>query len=228
MPVRTTKTDVLLKVIEGLGRDKNDRPIGIRTRALSEAAGVPTNSIQALLTPHIASGRLVVCKITAPGQITQNEYRVGPGVPPPDFTPLKAKRAGIALGQPGKPLPVTQPAPEWPALMRTPVFLSNKKPQPEVGNTGSRHAEASADTPPTGSADTAKPATPGPAPKRRGMGPASATASAGGVKKLHLAIDQDGNLQLGDDADPAQFVFPPEHVLQLGDFLHGTQGIWRP
>jgi len=60
------------------------------------------------------------------------------------------------------------------------------------------------------------------------MGPASATAPAGDVKKLRLAIDQDGSLQLGDDTDPAQFVFPPEQVLQLGDFLHGTQGIWRP
>jgi hypothetical protein len=60
------------------------------------------------------------------------------------------------------------------------------------------------------------------------MGPASAKAPAGGVKKLRLAIDQDGSLQLGDDTDPAQFVFPPEQVLQLGDFLHGTQGIWRP
>lgn len=54
------------------------------------------------------------------------------------------------------------------------------------------------------------------------------TALAGDVKKLRLAIDQDGSLQLGDDTDPAQFVFLPEQVLQLGDFLHGTQGIWRP
>ncbi len=212
--IRHTKTDALLKVIEGLGKDKNDRPIGIRTRALSEASGVPTNSIQALLTPHIESGRLVVCKITAPGQITQNEYRAGPGMPPPGFTPLKTKRAGITLGHPGKPLPVTTPAPEWPVLtpkaastpatkaaIEPPVFLKPKKAAPA----------ADASTVPTN---------PTPSPTRRQRQPINTL--------LRLAINQDGELQLGDDADPARWVFPPEQVLQLGDFLHETQGIWRP
>jgi hypothetical protein len=233
-PVRVTKTDTLLKVIEGLGTDKGDRPIGIRTKALAEATGVPANSIQALLAAHVASGRLCVCKVTIPGQYTQNEYRRGAGMPTPQPRPLSSKRLAIARSGPEtRPAaPSTQAATgtlparsSWPV---TPVFLSSTTPQAQVGNSASRHAGASAETPPAGPADTAITATPGPVPKRRGMGPAAAKAPAGDVRKLRLAIDQDGSLQMGDDADPAQFVFPPEQVLQLGDFLHGTQGIWRP
>lgn len=58
------------------------------------------------------------------------------------------------------------------------------------------------------------------------MGPAPARAPAGDV--LRMSIDQDGALQMGDEDDPARWVFTPAQVLALGDFLHGTQGVWRP
>jgi hypothetical protein len=56
---------------------------------------------------------------------------------------------------------------------------------------------------------------------------------AGGVKDsaggaMRLSIDQDGTLQMGDADDPARWVFTPAQVLALGDFLHATQGVWRP
>lgn len=208
----------------------------IRTKELSDATGVQGNNIGTALAAAIARGDVYVCKVTpGPGQTgrSTNEYRIGGGKPPPEFVPLNPRRAALAsMAASVRRTPSTQPATgtlpartEWPA---TPVFLSSTTPQAQVGNSASQHAGASAETPPAGPADTAITATPGPAPKRRGMGPASATAPAGDVKKLRLAIDQDGSLQLGDDTDPAQFVFPPEQVLQLGDFLHGTQGIWRP
>ena len=80
-PVRITKTETLLTAIEGLGEDKNSLPIGIRTAELAAKTGVPANSIQMLLAPHVASGRLCVCRVTLPGRPQQNEYRRGAGVP---------------------------------------------------------------------------------------------------------------------------------------------------
>lgn len=236
-PVRVTKTEILLAAIEGLGDDKNNRPIGIRTAELAAKTGVAINGIQVLLAPHVASGRLCVCKVTAPGRPAQNEYRRGAGVPPPSHAPLKPKRAGIALGQPGKPLPVTTPAPAVSASRTaepaTPVFLPPRAttPQAQVGNSASRHAGTSTVTPPAGPAATAPGIGPAQTPKPAAGAvlkkePATRRASAGDA--LRLAIDQDGVLQVGDDDDPARWVFTPAQVLAIGDFLHATQGVWRP
>lgn len=228
-----TKTERLLQIIEGLGQDKNTfLPLGIRTSDLAERAGVPRGSVQALLAPHVESGRLHCCKVTVPGSQQQNEYRKGAGVATPKFKPLNSKRAGIARNtahlRPESSMPpaaVSQPAEK--REPEVPVFLlkssSSTTPQPEVGNTGSVQSDqTSADE----HAVASREETPGPQPERRGMGPAPARAPAGDV--LRMSIDQDGALQLGDEADPARWVFTPAQVLALGDFLHGTQGVWRP
>ena len=203
-PVRITKTDLLLRTIESLGDDKNNRPIGIRTSELAAKTGVATNGIQAMLAPHVASGRLCVCKVTAPGKSPQNEYRRGAGVPRPDFRPLAAK----------------QPAPHRATT-----------PQAQVGNSASRHAGAPLETPPAVSAATAPGTSSEQTPKPDAGAalkkePATRKASAGDV--LRLSIDQDGTLQMGDDADPARWVFTPAQVLAIGDFLHATERVWRP
>jgi len=236
-PVRVTKTESLLAAIESLGEDKNNRPIGIRTAELAAKTGVAINGIQVLLAPHVASGRLCVCKVTAPGRPAQNEYRRGAGVPTPGHTPLNTKRTGIALGHPGKPLPVTTPAPAV-STPRTsepavPVFLKPRAttPQAQVGNSASRHAGSPLGTPPAGSAATALGISPAQTPKPDAGAelkkePATRKASAGDA--LRLSIDQDGVLQMGDDEDPARWVFMPNQVLAMGDFLHATERLWRP
>lgn len=236
-PVRVTKTEILLAAIEGLGEDKNNRPIGIRTAELAAKTGVAINGIQVLLAPHVASGRLCVCKVTAPGRPAQNEYRRGAGVPTPSHTPLQPKRAGIALGQPGKPLPVTTPAPSVsspraaePAI---PVFLQTRAttPQAQVGNSASRHAGTSTVTPPVVSAATAPGTRLAQTPKPDAGAvlkkePATRKASAGDA--IRLAISMDGSLQVGDVDDPARWVFTPDQVMAIGDFLHLTERVWRP
>lgn len=236
-PVRVTKTEILLAAIEGLGEDKNNRPIGIRTAELAAKTGVAVNGIQVLLAPHVASGRLCVCKVSAPGRPAQNEYRRGAGVPTPGHTPLNTKRAGIALGQPGKPLPVTTPAPAVSAPRTSepavPVFLQPRAttPQAQVGNSASRHAGSPLDTPPAGSAATASGISPAQTPKPDAGAvlkkePATRKASAGDA--LRLSIDQDGVLQMGDDTDPARYVFTPQQTKQLGYFLRQTHDVWNP
>lgn len=230
-PVRVTKTETLLKAIEGLGEHKSNR-----TAELATKTGIPANSIQVLLAPHVASGRLCVCKVSAPGRPAQNEYRRGAGVPICDPPPLRTKRAGIALGQPGKPLPVTTPPPAiWaprtnePAI---PVFLKPQAttPQAQVGQQRQPAAGTSTVTPPAEPAATASGTRRVPPPKPNAGAvlkkePATPRASAGDV--LRLSIDQDGALQMGDEDDPARWVFTPDQVLAIGDFLHATQGVWR-
>ena len=234
-PVRVTKTETLLAAIERLGEDKNNLPIGIRTAELAAKTGVPANSIQMLLAPHVASGRLCVCKVTTPGRPAQNEYRRGAGMPTHSHIPLQPKRAGIALGQPGKPLPVTTAAPavSTPRTCEpaTPVFLSSSTtPQAQVGKQRQPARGSPSDTPPTGSAATAPGIRPEPPPRPDAGAalktePATQKASAGDA--LRLSIDQDGVLQLGDDTDPARFVFTPQQTKQLGYFLRQTHDVWN-
>lgn len=228
-----TETEALLRIIEGLGTDKvTQNPIGIRTKALAEKAGINPNSISVLLAPHVASGRLWVCKVTVPGSPAQNEYRKGSGVAIPDMKPLSGKRAGIAVGAPTKPLPVTTPAPALstpaaakPSAPVIPVF-TRQQAQPAVAkNTGSGRA----DLPPF-AAEPAVAAKATPKPTARDVlkeEPAARQASAGDDELL-LSIDQDGSLQIGYGDDPARWIFTPRHVLALGDFLNATQGLWRP
>lgn len=235
---RVTKTDALLAHIEGLGSDRvSFLPIGIRTNDLAVAVGVPATSVPVLLAPHVKSGRIQVCKVSSPGAPTQNEYRKGIGVAAPDFVPLKPRRAGIAIGAPTKPLPVTTPAPavstarlSVPSTPYIPVLVppKPKPPKPGVGqNPGSRRMDTSLNTPARAPADTSRAETPGPsAGAALNKEPATRQAPAGDV--LLLSIDQDGALQIGYGDDPARWIFEPAHVMALGDFLHGTQGVWRP
>lgn len=236
-PVRVTKTETLLAAIEGLGEDKNNRPIGIRTAELAAKTGVPANSILMLLAPHVTSGRLCVCKVTTPGRPPQNEYRRGAGVPSPGHTPLNPKRAGIAIGQPGKPMPATTPAPAVSSPRATepatPVFLKHRAtPQAQVGgNSVSRQAGTSTETPPVVPAATAPGIGPAQTPKPDAGAvlkaePATRKASAGDA--LRLQIDQDGVLQMGDDTDPARWIFTPQQTKQLGYFLRRTHDVWNP
>lgn len=228
-----TKTEKLISHIYGLGKDKFLNPIGIRSSALSAATGIPSKSIPGFLAGAIKRGEIVVCKITSAQGQSENEYRRGAGVQAPDFRPLTSRSglAAIAHGAATRPLPVTTPAPKLvPREIETPVLITQHHAQPAVAsNTGSPGAGPASDTPPAARAVAAARPTPGKAPERRGTGPAPAPRPAGDAPPpLRLAINQDGELQMGDDDDPARWVFPIEQVMQLGDFLHGTQGVWRP
>lgn len=211
-----SKTERLVQIIEGLGTEADGRPKGIRSQELAKRAGIQQSNLHNFLGPYISTGRLAAMRVDVMrnGQpYSTYEYRKGCGVPAPDFKPLQlSQQFGINRA-------ATRSAP-----------LAASAPQPAVGNnTGSLRPEPSSlKTPPGAPADTAR-QTAGPTPpaaqERRGMGPAPTLPVAGAA--LRLAIDQDGALQLGDEDDPARFVFTPDQVLALGDFLHGTQGVWR-
>lgn len=234
-----TQTDKLLKAIREAGTDQYGNPVGIRTNTLEQKTGIPTKTITALLSPQVSNGMVVVCKVTAASGQSVNEYRTGPGVPPPEFKPLNTRRASIARFSAAvrqvsnAPLvAVSQPAatcePEVPVFLKS----SSSTPQAQVGsNSASRQEGTPLDTPPAVSAVTNPGSRPESTPKPAtedalNKEPAARRASAGAV--LRMAIDQDGALQMGDEDDPARWVFTPSQVLALGDFLHGTQGVWRP
>jgi len=212
---RVTKTDLLLAHIEGLGTDKSMKPIGIRTKPLSEATGVPANSIQVLLDPHVKSGRLCVCKVTIPGAMTQNEYRKGAGAPAPGWKPLDTKRRGVAVASAHlKAAPTNKPAVSTPA--------PSKSPQPEVG----KQTPAAGDPGlPRGEPAVAAQATPEPkAPARMNATPSAPEASASDVFSAN--IDDTGVLIIATGAGVIKL--HPKHTKRLGHFMVGSERIWNP
>jgi len=230
-------TERILAVLRSLGTDRDNRPVSIYTAELAERAQVNHGSMAVLGKAMEARGLVVRCLVQPAAGNARHAWRMGPGMPVPAFVPLNTKRAGVAMGQPGKPMPVTTPASatSTPCATEpaTPVFLQTRAttPQAQVGNSASRYAKFLPDTPPAGSAATVPgirlAQTPKPdAGAELKKEPATRKASAGDA--LRLSIDQDGVLQMGDDEDPARWVFMPNQVLAMGDFLHATERLWRP
>jgi hypothetical protein len=225
----TTKTDLLIQAIKRLGNDRFGNPVGIRTYELAQATDVPANSIQVLLVPAVKRGEIYVCKVSVPGRPPQNEYRIGGGVAAPEFKPLIPKRAGAALGTPGRRNTTTTAATPLstlkPAEAATPTFL---KPQPAVGNTGSSRPDSS--VVPAGARTVTAKATPKPAAgvrlKEESMTPKASAGDAAYYGALDISIDHEGTLIIGTVESVIEL--PPEHTRRLGNFLLGSQGVWNP
>jgi hypothetical protein len=225
----TTKTELLLAHIEGLGTDKvTGNPIGIRVAALAEATGVGLTSIPTLLSPYVQNGRLQCCKVTRPGLPPMNEYRRGIGVAIPDFKPLNTKRTHIAHAAGIKPLPVTTPAPNLstpkPAAspIEPPVFLKQPT-QPAVVKAAKTPAAEGAAPPPAEPAVIAQ-ATPGPTSgDELKKEPATRKAPAGDVR---IGINCEGTLVIAIDDDTIEL--NPKQARKLGHFMSGTAGVWNP
>lgn len=230
-------TERILAVLRSLGTDRDNRPVSIYTAELAERAQVNHGSMAVLGKAMEARGLVVRCLVQPAAGNARHAWRMGPGMPVPAFVPLNTKRAGVAMGQPGKPMPVTTPASatSTPCATEpaTPVFLQTRAttPQAQVGNSASRHAGSPLDTPPAGSAATALGISPAQTPKPDAGAalkkePATRKASAGDA--IRLAISKDGSLQVGDVDDPARWVFTPDQVMAIGYFLHLTERVWRP
>ena len=223
----TTKTELLLNHIEGLGNDKvSGNPIGIRVAALSEATGVGVTSIPTLLQPYVLSGRLACCKITRPGLPPMNEYRKGIGVPMPDFKPLQTKRG------PGNLMARAAATAIWPTLSTprpkiedivTPTLTTKTQPEVVAPHVAQTPAAEGAAPPPAETAVTAQ-ATPGPTPRAAlKREPAAVKAPAGDVR---IGINCDGVLVIAIDDESIEL--NPKQARKLGHFMSGTAGVWNP
>lgn len=231
----TTKTERLLNIIEGLGTDKHSgNPIGIRTKELAERGDVIPSSVGMLLAPHAASGRIRVCKVTTPGSPPQNEYRRGIGVAAPDFKPLSAKRAGIAIGPATKPPPVTTPAPAvstaaapTPAIadIRTPTLITKTHPEVVAQALAQTPAAGGHSTPRAAPAVAAVKATPKP-PAGDALKKEPATRKASAGDDLRIGINDAGTLVIAVDDESIEL--NPKQARKLGHFMSGTAGVWNP
>lgn len=224
----------VLQVLADLGTDGDGRNVSIRTEDLCTRAGVTANNLARIVGPLVEAGQVLACKITRPEGRggPMKEYRLASMVVPP-FVPLNARRAGIAHGAPTKPLPVTTSAPH----LSTPARGVNEiepprfghQPRPAVGkNTGSVRSVSPSPDSTEARAVAPGEVTPKPESERRGIGPARVKASAGDARRLRLSMDHYGGLQIGDEDDPAEMVFTPDETLAIGDFMHATEGLWRP
>lgn len=224
-----TNAEKLIAAIRSMGVDKYMQPISIKTADLAKKAGVAVGTIQGSLVAAIRRGDVVCCKVTPASGNSYNEWRAGPGVPPPEFKPLNARRAGIAHGAPSKPLPRTTPAPK----VSTPRPGANEIEVPVLGraqpavasNSGSSATGSPTTTPSHGVPAVAAEATPEPSAsvplkKERSV----RKASAGDV--MRISLDDDGSLLLSNEDGVLELGI--DQVLRLGDFLHATEGVWRP
>jgi len=219
-----SKVEQLLACLRKAGTDKNFNPVAIRSPDLAAACQIPVTHVSALLNPCVKDGRVVMCKVTPAGGRPVNEYRLGPGVPPPEHKPLSLRKSGAALGQPGKPLPVSGPAPKLstprPGVNEIEV-ASLGKPQRDGGP--KPPAAGDQGPPPVEPAVAAAQATPEPkAGAALKKEPAAPRAPAGDA--LSITIDHAGVLTIA--TDEAVIELQQAQCRRLGQFLVGTQGVW--
>lgn len=101
-----------MAVLTGLGTEADGRPKSLRAPDLARRANIRHDQLSQVMRPLVEIGQVTRCLVTgARGQQTY-EYRLGCGAPPRTFKPLNLHKAGGAIGKPGKPLPVTAPAPK--------------------------------------------------------------------------------------------------------------------
>jgi len=101
----------IVAVLRALGTEKDGRPKSIRAAELAERADVTHASLSSTVKPLLELGHITRCMVQPSKGPQTYEYRAGMGVPAPAFSPLDTKRTSMALGKPGKPLPVTTKAP---------------------------------------------------------------------------------------------------------------------
>ena len=134
----------IVAVLKALGTEKDGRPKSIRAAELAERADVQHASLSSTVKPLLELGHITRCMVQPTKGPQTYEYRLGMGVPAPAFSPLDTKRAGMALGKPGKPLPVTtkaptlstpRPASAWPPVpsLRAAAGMAQAAPPDDVG-----------------------------------------------------------------------------------------------
>jgi len=101
----------IIAVLKALGTEKDGRPKSIRAAELAARAEVDHAGLSSTVKPLLELGHITRCMVQPSKGPQTYEYRAGMGVPAPAFSPLDTRRAGMALGKPGKPLPVTTKAP---------------------------------------------------------------------------------------------------------------------
>lgn len=186
-------------------------PRGIRSAELAAALGCPTKQVHASVAPLIRSGEVVSCKVTT-DQGETVEFRLGQaaGTPMPKGNSrafvVNARRAA------GNPI-VARPKEQFRPAEGVAQPAGDAAPKP----------------PPTGLekvADTLR---------RMGIecvtlrevAPDRPDVHDGRIVLRRISLDSDAHLRLAFD-DGSTLLLDPAGVLTLGDFLHATEGVWRP
>lgn len=110
----------ILATLRALGTDKEGRPLALHAAELAARAKVNHHSLAKCTGALLELGQITRCLIQPAKGPKTYEFRIGPGLPAPEFKPLNARRAGAAAGKhrsstgPLPPLPKTTPAPATP------------------------------------------------------------------------------------------------------------------
>lgn len=173
-----------------------------RTPDLAKQVDCKQDAVQPLLASAVAAGMVTCCKVEVPGRRQMNEYRSGPGRPP---------IAGAADLKPQRPTIIPIRLPSGPAI-------DNQPDQPAVShNTGSPRGAPSSDTVKAPARAVAMKAPQAKLPH---------SAKPAVRNEIHISLDSRATLTIHRDVGTS--IFSADEVLEIGDYLHATQGIWRP
>ena len=181
-------------------------PRGLRAAELAEALGVEPKQIASIMSGAVGRGDVLACDVTNGEGRKTREYRLavaaGHAAPPnPQAFSLHRRPAG----NPIVPRPPAEFHEARLAKGEDPAGPDEQHAQPAVAkNTGS----------------------PGPQPSGRLPAVARAGTETPGPDEIGLQLDNEGALIIATEEDV--LALNPAQVLALGDFLHATEGVWRP
>lgn len=194
-------------------------PRGLRSAELAEALGVEPQQITSIMSGAVGRGDVLACDVTNGEGRKTREYRLavaaGHAAPPnPQAFSLHRRPAGNPI--------VPRPPAEFHAARlakgEDPAEPAEQHARPAVAkNTGSPGPQPSGRLPAVARAVA--------------PGPAAPSAPRAGTEtprpdEIGLQIDNEGALIIA--TDDVALALNPAQVLALGDFLHATEGVWRP
>ena len=206
---------------------------GARTDELADHVGILPRQVAPLLHDYVQRGELVTCIVQRPGQRDCTLYRDGSGKAArteakgwkgQSFSPAASRKiAGKSLTAADIPGAAPPAPPIVPQEAIAPTESGAEEFHFEIIDAAPSAADSAHDQPAvsrnTGSAAGATPLSAGP---RRKTPAARAQASTAGG--LRLAIGDDARLALTIDDDT--LILDARQTARLGEFLHGSQGIW--
>lgn len=173
-------------------------PRGIRSAELAAALGIPTKQVHASVAPLIHSGEVVACKVTTDAGETV-EFRTGAASGTP--MPRGESKAFTINAKRAAGNPIVP------------------RPREEYRAAEGRLAELAAGAPAVAAQIVESAA---------GCSFSVPLAPSGTGKVRRISLDADARLSLHFADGDLVVTIAPESVLALGDFLHATEGVWRP
>lgn len=113
-----------------------------RSDAIAEHLGIKLAQVAVILNAPCKDGRLVSCKVERPGKPAINEYRIGGGMRPAEFTFIAAGKRGRPAAIETKPATAeTKAAPPAPPAPKAETKTPERETPPPAAARSTHHAQ---------------------------------------------------------------------------------------